>query len=881
MADRSVVVRLRAEVASYIAGLKQAQGATNQFGREISGVGTASRADLDKIGRGAMVFGAVMAAGIGLAANAAMDFEKQLSELSAVSSASSEQMLRLRDAAIEAGAATQFSATEAALAQTELAKAGISTADVLGGGLKGALDLAAAGGLDLGRAAEIAATSMTTFGLTGQDVTRIADVLAAGANKSAADVTGMADALAQSGLVADQFGLSIEESVGVLSMFAQNGLKGSDAGTSLKTALQRLVPTSVEAAEKMRELGIDMFDASGNFVGIDSAAEELKSSLSGLSEEQRNNALATIFGSDAVRAATILYEGGAAGVREWTSLVDDTGFAAEVAAIRMDNLSGDIETLQGSIETTLIGGGSEATGALRALTQGATDAVNGFAAMPDQLQAVGLGFGAAAGGASLLLGGIAYAGPRIKEAKAALNNMGAAGEFASRNMGKLAAGMAGVGVGLGVLNIAYAKIAEMQSMADDLVAKQRGIYFDIAGAEDLKRTISEVNFQWGELTHKATSATNPFLKASYEQAADGFAAMGRELERIDDLSDDLAVSLGISGDAATEFVLAQQAAGIDVLAEDYRGVKRELEGTFATMTTGTPATHTLATGLATLGDEAVSVEDQISAFSETLDALWSQMFGIQAAEDDFQRGLNDLPEVLEEAAKAGLNLNDALTSQSDAALDVRSHMRDLASDAVAMIEEWREQGITGEELAGKVYLLSESFRQQALDAGLPGPVVDEYLALLGQIPLTKHTAIDVETAAAEDRLDRLLERLGRLTSIGLGVSIDALQAESQLMRAVGRGATPRAGGGHLLPGVPYLFGERGPEVGVFGTAGHMFSSVDSASLARPVTGPTGGGGGYDRSVSQTNHITVPASTRRLARDIAYELDGLAVELAAS
>src|SRR5690606_28547563 len=154
------------------------------------------------------------------------------------------------------------------LAQAELVKAGVSVSDVLGGALTGSLSLAAAGQLDLADAATISAQAMNVFGLGGDQVAHIADVLAAGANKSAADVGQLGDALRQGGLVAKQTGLSMEETVGVLSMFADSALVGSDAGTSLRTMLQRLVPQSDEAADAMARLGLDFFDAPGQFVGI-------------------------------------------------------------------------------------------------------------------------------------------------------------------------------------------------------------------------------------------------------------------------------------------------------------------------------------------------------------------------------------------------------------------------------------------------------------------------------------------------------------------------------------------------------------------------------------------------------------------------------------
>ena len=350
------------------------------------------------------VAGAAIAAGVGLAVKAFADFDKEMSNVRAVSGATAGEMLQLRDAALQAGAATKFSASQAAEAEAELVKAGISVQDVLGGGLDGALSLAAAGNLDLAKAATISANAMNIFSLKGADVSHIADVLAAGANKSAADVDQLGQALEQSGLVAGQMGISLEETTGILAAFADNGLKGSDAGTSLKTMLQRLVPQSAAAATAMEEIGFSAYDAQGNLKDMEIISQDLQDGLSGLTQKQRDSTLATIFGADAVRGANVLFKLGSAGVRDYTTAVNDQGAAARVAAIQMDNLAGDLENLRGSLETALIQGGSGANDALRGLAQGATDAVNAFGDLPPAVQTGAVQVAAATAGI-LLLGG--------------------------------------------------------------------------------------------------------------------------------------------------------------------------------------------------------------------------------------------------------------------------------------------------------------------------------------------------------------------------------------------------------------------------------------------------------------------------------------------
>jgi TP901 family phage tail tape measure protein len=147
---------------------------------------------------------------------------------------------QLRQAALAAGKDTQYSATQAAQGVTQLSKAGVSTANILGGGLKGALSLAAAGQMDVGAAAETAASAMTQFKLRGDQLPHVADLLAAGAGKAQGSVQDLSMALNQSGLIASQTGLSIEDTTGTLAAFASAGLLGSDAGTSFKTMLQAL-----------------------------------------------------------------------------------------------------------------------------------------------------------------------------------------------------------------------------------------------------------------------------------------------------------------------------------------------------------------------------------------------------------------------------------------------------------------------------------------------------------------------------------------------------------------------------------------------------------------------------------------------------------------
>lgn len=469
MTERSIVVKMRADISSLRSGMKESVDRINSVADAAEKTSTRAGAGLarmwdgagkglawvDKnsqsintLGNGFLTFGVAAAAGVGVAVSKFADFDQAMSHVAASGEDARANLDALRQAAIDAGATTAFSATEAAQGIENLAKAGVSAQDTLGGGLKGALDLAAAGSVDVGFAAETAATAMTQFKLSGADVPHIADLLAAAAGKAQGEVSDFAGALNQSGLVASQFGLSIEESTGTLAAFASAGLLGSDAGTSFKTMLLRLANPSAEAAATMKDLGINAYDAQGQFVGIASLAGQLQKGMSGLSQAQRDAALSTIFGSDAIRAANVLYQQGAEGIRDWTSQVDDAGFAALTASTKMDNLKGDIEGLGGAIESTLIKSGSGANTALRSLTKEATEAVRWVGDLPAPVLETGVKLTAFGGIGLIAAGGLMRTATGAAEAYTAFKSLQQSSPRAASAIGKVgkAAGVASAGL---------------------------------------------------------------------------------------------------------------------------------------------------------------------------------------------------------------------------------------------------------------------------------------------------------------------------------------------------------------------------------------------------------------------------------------------------
>lgn len=399
------------------------------------------------VGTGLLIAGAATTAALAVAVKSAADFDQAMSRANAATDATTESQKELREAAIQAGADTQYSATEAADAITALGKAGIKTADILSGGLRASLSLAAAGGLGVAEAAEIMATAATQFEKPGKELPHIADLLAAGAGKAQGEVTDLGLALSYVGPVAHGMGISIEETVGTIAELASKGIIAEKAGTSLRGILSTLSAPSLKAKGAMKELGIQLYDTRGQFVGFEGVAGQLADAFDGMSDAQIDAALGTIFGNEQLTAARVLYEGGAEAVRRWTKDVNDQGFAARQAAELTDNLAGDVERLRGALETALIDTAGSAQSPLRNLTQNLQGLVDGYNDLEPGAKSAVFWIGATGAATLTAAGAVAIALPKFAELT---QTMADAGVLSQRRAGQLR-GLAGAAGALAVV----------------------------------------------------------------------------------------------------------------------------------------------------------------------------------------------------------------------------------------------------------------------------------------------------------------------------------------------------------------------------------------------------------------------------------------------
>lgn len=825
MADRAIRVSLSAQVNEYVQGMRRAAKATHDVDDAASKL-PQYRAALEETGRAGMIMGGLIAAGLGVAVARSAEFDSAMSAVQAATHETAENMDLLRQAALDAGASTVFSATESANAIEELAKAGVSTADILGGGLTGALDLAAAGGLGVADAAGIAATSLKMFNLEGDDMAHVADLLAAGAGKAMGDVSDLSQALNQSGLVAKQTGLSIEETTAGLAAFAEQGLLGSDAGTSFKAMLQRLTPQSGEAAQLMEELGISAYDAQGNFIGLAKFAGNLQGALQGLTPQQRNSAMATIFGSDAVRAASVIYSQGEQGIRDWTEAVDDQGYAAETARIRLDNLKGDLEALGGAMETALINTGSAANDTLRTMAQALTGLVDMYNGLPKPMQQATLAIGGATAAIALGVGVASKAIPAWQNLKGVVEAAGWTMKGAALTAGAASLALGGVFFIVGELAAAHQRAqAKAQAYADTLADGTQRI-------TDATRDVIATNL----------TAEKSFLWISQGSLADSAEKLGLSLGTVTDAVSGNADALGKVNAAIEKGISEGYKPMKDANLEAYDAavmLRQGVEGEIGSLTEaekiarqkadatdkGTSSSRTAAEAYMA---EAESVEDLNKQLTDLIDRI-NAANGIAqdavTANARYQSALAGLSSQVERNGTS-LDQNTASGSANAAALV------DVASAAQKAAEAQFDQDLAtmsadeaATKYAGTLAEQRQAFIDSAVSAGFNADQVKALADEIFQMPTKKEFEALVETATAQAKLDDWV-RLNDGRVIRVKVA-----ADGGSFTYGGREVTPNANGGLYVGGVK-AFANSGFEPGIYPyTAGGIHKFAEQAPEA--------------------------------------------------
>lgn len=295
----------------------------------------------------------ILGAGIA-AAKIGGDFEEQMSRVKAISGATGSSFDQLKQQAIDLGAKTAFSAKESAAGMENLASAGFDANEIMEA-MPGLLDLAAVSGGDVALASENAATALRGFGLDASQAGHVADVFARAAADTNAEVADMGEAMKYIAPVANAMGISLEESAAAIGIMSDAGIKGSQAGTSLRGALSRLAKPTDPMIAKMDELGLSFYDAEGNMKSLKDQIGMLQQAFKGLTPEQQQNALVTLYGQESLSGMMALIDKGPDSLGKLTnSLKDSNGAADEMARTMQDNMNSSIEQMLGAFESAAI-----------------------------------------------------------------------------------------------------------------------------------------------------------------------------------------------------------------------------------------------------------------------------------------------------------------------------------------------------------------------------------------------------------------------------------------------------------------------------------------------------------------------------------------------
>lgn len=338
------------------------------------------------------VAGLALVAVFGYAVKRAADFEKKMDFFAAVSDTSAESMQRLSKFTLQLATDTIYSADQIAEGFIELGKAGVTAEQIMAGIGEAMANLGAAGDIPLAESGQIITSTIQQFDLAARDAVEVTDLLAGAANASIADITDIGVSLKYVGGVANAVGLTFEDTATAISLLAKAGIRGSTAGTSLRQMIVSLGGATEPARKVLKELGIITEDGSNKFFtqegrlkSLAQVYQILQNQTKGLTQKERLMALRTIFNNRALSAASILTREGAKGFKEMNKEMAKTT-AADVAAERLDNLSGDIEILRGNIDTLFIQGGTPFQEMLRGWTQQITKAVQAFGKLSPETQ---------------------------------------------------------------------------------------------------------------------------------------------------------------------------------------------------------------------------------------------------------------------------------------------------------------------------------------------------------------------------------------------------------------------------------------------------------------------------------------------------------------
>nr|DAK08382.1 MAG TPA: minor tail protein [Caudoviricetes sp.] len=441
MEQFSVEALLKATDSGFVKTFKDAQEAVKTFEKKSNSMTTAVGSIMKSTGASMTKYISAPLFGVGVAAaKVGGDFEEQMSRVKAISGATGKSFDELRQQAVDLGAKTAFSAKESAAGMENLASAGFSAQEIMKA-MPGLLDLAAVSGGDVALASENTATALRGFGLEASEAGHVADVFARAAADTNAEVGDMGEALKYVAPVANSMGISLEETAAAIGIMSDAGIKGSQAGTTLRGALSRLARPTKAMQDTMDNLGVSFYDADGKMKPLKTQVELLKKAFEGLTPEQQQNALVTLYGQESLSGMMALIDKGPDSLGKLTkSLKDSDGAADDMARTMQDNMNSSIEQMLGAFESAAIVIQKILAPSIKKVADAISGLVEKFVSAPESTQKLIVAIGiivAAIGPLIFMIGSVIIWINRVKVAFKALSESSKLFSGLSKAMGLL------------------------------------------------------------------------------------------------------------------------------------------------------------------------------------------------------------------------------------------------------------------------------------------------------------------------------------------------------------------------------------------------------------------------------------------------------------
>ena len=453
--------KTKASLDQMSGSMKRATNSAKELGRKMQGIGRSTMG----VGR-SMSAGMTLplVAGFGAAIKTGADFEQQMARVGAIAESSKGELKAMSDQAVDLGAKTSKSAGEVAQGMEELAALGFSAKEIMKA-MPSVISASEASGADMAETATIMASSLNAFGLEAKDSGHVADLLAMAANKSAADISYMGDALKYAGPPAKALNVSLEDTSAAIGIMSDAGLEGSQAGTALRASFIRLAKPTKQSQKAMDAMGISLTNSKGEFVGMPGLIKQFQDGMKGMTKEQKLANVAQIVGTESASGFLTLIDAGPDKIGKFSKSLKDSNGASKTAADRMkDNLKGSLEQLGGAFESLAIIIAKIMAPSLRSLAEYVTALVEKFNKTPDSIKIVLIvlaALAAAIGPLLIVMGALA----------ASWGAIAAATGIALGPIALVAAGLAGLGAGFIIAYNKSATFREGVSNALDAVGR--------------------------------------------------------------------------------------------------------------------------------------------------------------------------------------------------------------------------------------------------------------------------------------------------------------------------------------------------------------------------------------------------------------------------